>query len=153
VAKHLSLFCLAVVFSNAFAQNPCPGQKVSVTLVVILAGEEGSTIDPRLKAIAEEVRLKFPNLTSFRLKSMATKSLVANDKTLIPVVDNRDVEVTIKHGADAEKRVCLAVTAPDQGEIVYRSVCGKFLPIVTRYQTKSRELLILAIRVQPCKDE
>jgi hypothetical protein len=153
VAKHLSLCCLALIFSSVFAQDPCPGQKVSVTLVVILAGEKDSTVDPRLKAIADEVRLKYPHLTSFRLKSMSTKSLVANDKTLIPVVDNRDVAVTIKHGADAEKRVCLAVTAPDQGEIVYRSVCGKFLPIVTRYQTKSRELLILAIRVQPCKDE
>ena len=52
-----------------------------------------------------------------------------------------------------EKRVSLAVTAPDQGEIEYRCVCDKFLLIVTRYQTKSKERLILAIRVQPCKDE
>jgi hypothetical protein len=81
------------------------------------------------------------------------QSLLANDKTMIPVVESRDVAITIKHGADTEKRVSLAVVAPDQGEIVYRCVCGKFLPIVTRYQTRDRELLILAIRVQPCKDE
>jgi hypothetical protein len=68
-------------------------------------------------------------------------------------VDNKDVAITIKHGADQEKRVSLAVVPPDQGEIVYRSVCDKFLPIVTRYHTAANERLILAIRVQPCKGE
>jgi hypothetical protein len=30
------------------------------------------------------------------------------------------------------------------------TICDKFLPIVTRYRTTNKELLILAVRVQPC---
>ena len=121
--------------------------------MVILAREDGNTVDKRLTAIAEEVQLKRPNLKNFRIKSMASHSLAADEQTIFPVVDDKTVTITIRHCADKEKRVCLAVIPPDQGEVVYRCVCGKFLPIVTRYQTDRKELLILAIRAQPCTGE
>jgi hypothetical protein len=35
---------------------------------------------------------------------------------------------------------------------LYTSACGKFFPIVTRYQTKERERLIIAIMVRCCKN-
>lgn len=127
-----------------------PGGKIKVTLVVILAGEEGDAVDPRLKAIAEEVRKLNPNLTSFRLKTMTCKSLEPDAKTAFALVEGQQAHVVVKHGADANNKVGLAVTAPGQGEIVYRTVCGKFLPIVTRYHTRAKERLILAVRVQPC---
>jgi hypothetical protein len=153
MVRFLALIAVAGTIASALGQTPCSGQKVAVTLVVILAKEEGGRVDPKLKAIAAEVQIKNPSLTSFRIKSMTTRSLAPDDKTLFALVDNKNVAITIKHGADQEKRVSLAVVAPDQGEFVYRCVCGKFLPIVTRYQTKGKERLILAIRVQPCKEE
>ena len=152
-AKFISILGLVSVLAGTPAQNPCAAPKVKVTLVVILASEDGAKVDAKLTAIAEEVRIKNPNLTSFRLGSMASKSLAVDEKALFPLVEDKSVAITIQHGADKEKRVCLAVSAPDQGEIVYRCVCGKFLPIVTRYQTKAKERLILAIRVEPCKGE
>ena len=66
---------------------------------------------------------------------------------------DRKIDMVIKHGADQDNRVRLAVNIPNMGELEYQTVCGKFLPIVTRCKTKSGERLILAIRVQPCKDE
>jgi len=134
---------------------PCLGKKdpVKVTLIVILASEEGNKIDWRLKAIADEVQNLHPHLKSFTLKHMESKSLKFAEKTSLPAVEGQKVSMIIKHGADKENRVGIAVTAPTLGEIEYRSVCGKFLPIVTRYQTKSKELLILAIRVQPCRGD
>jgi hypothetical protein len=153
MAVVLAVIGLTGTIASALGQTPCAGQKVAVTLVVILAKEDGDRIDPKLKAIAEEVRVKYPNLRSFRIKSMTAKSLAPDHTTLFPLVENKNVAITIKHGADQEKRVSLAVLAPDQGEFVYRCVCGKFLPIVTRYQTQANELLILAIRAQPCKEE
>lgn len=130
----------------------CPNEKVKVTLVVILASEEGDFVDKRLKSIAKEIQKKNPNFKSFKLKTMTCKSLSADEKALFTLVDEKSAQVVVKHGADKSNRVSLAVTAPDQGEIVYRTVCGKCLPIVTRYQTKSKERLILAIQVQPCND-
>lgn len=153
MTRPLSLLACFAVVAGAVAQPPCQMKKVKVTVVVILASEEGNTIDAKLTAIAEEIRIKNPSFKSFHLKSMSTKSLAADEKTVFPLVDKKTVAITIKHEADKEKRVSLAVIAPDQGEIVYRCVCEKFLPIVTRYQTKNKERLILAIRAQPCKEE
>lgn len=134
---------------------PCLGEKdpVKVTLVVILASEEGDKIDPHLIAIAKEVQNLHPHLTSFTLKHMESKSLKYAEKVSLQTVEKQKVSMVIKHGADKENRVGLAVTAPTLSEVEYRTVCGKFLPIVTRYQTKSKELLILAIRVQPCRGD
>ena len=70
----------------------------------------------------------------------------------IGVVDEVTAQVIVKHGADKNNKVSLSVTAPEQGEIVYRTVCGKYLPIVTRYQTQADERLMLAIEVKPCKE-
>ena len=134
-------------------KKPDKVEKVKVTLVVILASEEGDFVDKRLKAIAEEVQKLNPQLKSFHLKSMTNKSLTPEEKASFSLVDDKSAVVIVKHGADSENRVGVAVTAPNQGEIEYRTVCGKFLPIVTRYQTKGKERLILAIRVQPCQGE
>jgi len=125
-------------------------KKIKVTIVVILASETGSEVDKQLKGIAEEVRKLNPSLTNFKLKSWEAKSLAPDEKASFKLVDDKTAMVVVKHGADNENRVGLAVTAPGQSEIVYRCACGKFLPIVTRCQTKSNERLILAIRVQPC---
>lgn len=134
---------------------PCHDEKdpIKVTLVVILAKEDGDKVDPRLKAIAEEVRKLHPNLTSFELKCMENKSLKPGQKVSLSCIEKKAVEMMVKQGADKDNRVVLAVTAPSMGEIEYQTVCGKFLPIVTRYQTKSKERLILAIRVQPCRGD
>ncbi len=84
------------------------------------------------------------------MKCWEVRSLAPNEKSSFKVVDKETAVVVVKHGADEQNRVCLAVTAPGQDEIIYRCSCGKFLPIVTRYQTKANERLILAIRVEPC---
>jgi hypothetical protein len=134
---------------------PCPPKdgKVKVTLVVILATEEGDKVDPRLKAIAEEVQRLNPTLKSFQLKTMTCRSLAPGEKASFPLVDDKTAQVIVEHAADKNNKVALAIIPPDQGEIIYRTVCGKFLPIITRCQTKSKERLILAVRVQPCLGE
>ena len=135
--------------------SACPDEKapIKVTLVLILATEEGNTIDPRLKAIAEEVQKLNPNLKSFTLKSMQSKSLKPGDKVSMPLVEDRKVDLKVNSGADKDNRVRLSIFAPNMGEIEYQSVCGKFLPIVTRCKTKQNERLILAVRVQPCRGD
>lgn len=146
------------ILTVVLAQCPQPGvpgpkadEKVKVTVVVILASETGNTIDHRLQSIAEEVRKREQKLKSFKLVSMQTQSLAVDERGSFNLVDSKTVKVVVKQPADPIDKVVLAVEAPEQGEIVYRSKCGKFLPIVTRYQTADRQRLILALRVQPCK--
>ena len=66
-------------------------------------------------------------------------------------VEDKKAEIVIKHGADKDNRVTLAVKPPGMNLIDYQSVCGKFLPIVTPCTTKNGERLILLIRVEPCR--
>ncbi len=150
LARILALLSIAGFVVSAEAGAPDPNGKIKVTLVVVLASEEPGSVDPRLKAIAAEVRNHNPSLQSFRLKEMTSKSLDLDEKRTFDLVEGKSAQVVVRRRADKDNRVELAVTAPDQGEIVYRTVCGKFVPIVTRCQTKARERLILAIRVQPC---
>jgi hypothetical protein len=128
---------------DAIAATP----RVSVTVVVILAGEEGTAVDPQLAGIAEEIRKQNPQLKSFHLKSMTKRSLPENERSEFDLVEGKKVDVVIKHALDSENKVSVSVTPSDQGEIAYRTVTGKFLPIVTRHQTKDRQRLIFAVRV------
>ncbi len=150
-----SLSLASLLLAGWVYSCPCGNEKdpVKITLVVILAKDSGNTIDPRLKAIAEEVRKLNPNLKSFALKSIQSKSIKPGERTSLPTVENKKVDFIIRHGADKDNRVGISVFPPNMGEIEYLASCGKFLPIVTRYETKSKERLIIAIRVQPCRGD
>jgi hypothetical protein len=150
----LSLMILFATFASlALADCRWPDEKdpVKVTLVVILACEKGDKIDKKLKDLAVEVQKLHPNLKSFVIKSEECKSLKPNEKVSLLCVDEESAAIAIKHGADKDNRVSLAIKPPRMNEVEYQSVCGKFLPIVTPYKTKKGECLILAIRVEPCQ--
>jgi hypothetical protein len=90
-------------------------EKIKVTLVVILASEDTRQVDPPLLQIAEEVRKLNPQLTRFRLKSMTTRELNENERAAFALPDGKKVEVVVRHGADRENRVGLAVGAARAG--------------------------------------
>jgi hypothetical protein len=180
---------LCICPSEAAGQPPAKesASKVNVTVVVILASERCQFIDPLLKNLAKEVQKKDAKLTGFTLVSMTEMSLEANVPAAFPCVEGTVVAVNVHHCGDKENKICLGVTAPLQNEFVYKTVCDKFLPIMTCYQTKERvppkwiaaavlqcagggplgpilacdtidshrcrDRLILAIRVQACKNK
>jgi hypothetical protein len=128
--------------------------KVKVCLVSILASQTDEKIDEKLKSIAKEVQKSKPELKlkGFHLANMTCSSLAKEEKWIVDLVEGQKAEITIHQCADKEKCVILKVRAPGRGEITYRTVCGKFLPIVTKYQTKDKkDQLILAIMVKPCQ--
>ena len=47
----------------------------------------------------------------------------------------------------------LKVVPPKMGAITYSTPCGKFLPMITGYRRKNGDVLIIAVRVQPCPGE
>jgi hypothetical protein len=127
------------------------GGRVKVAVVTILASKDSPEVDPRLKHIAEEVRKTKPKLKGFQLANMTCKSLTQGEQWKVKLVDGQEAVVVVEQPANKQKNVILRVRAPRQGEIVYKTVCGKFLPIVTRYKTKKGgDRLIIAIMVKPC---
>jgi len=125
--------------------------KVRVCVVAILATDRDDKVDRRLKDIAREVRKIDPKLTGLQLAQLSCKSLEGGKDDKFELVDGQSVAVTIQRKADKDDRVRVKVAPPLMGEITYSTPCGKFLPIVTPFRTKTNDLLIVAIRVQPCQ--
>jgi hypothetical protein len=132
----LALNCPAQAGGQAQAKQPEP--KVKVTVVVILASERCQFIDPLLKNVAAELQKTEPKLSGFRLVSMTDMSLAGDAKGSFVTVEGEKAEVQVKQCMDKDNKVCLVVTPPLQNEIEYKTVCGKFLAIVTHYKTKER---------------
>ncbi|HXG11821.1 MAG TPA: hypothetical protein VNK04_18845 [Gemmataceae bacterium] len=145
------LAALAGLAAAASAGRACQPEQVRVTVVVILATDQNDKVCPTLECLAKEVRKKRPELTGFRQGNQTCKSMTVGKEETFELLEGQCAAVVVQHGANAHNWVCLKVHAPGVGDIVYRSVCGKFFPIVTGYQTKKNETLILAIRVEPCK--
>jgi hypothetical protein len=126
------------------------GDEIKITVVAVLATSENKDVDAKCACLAKEVQKEHPSLTGFKIKRCTCKELSVGDKFKFPLVDDEVAEVSIQRGKGKDDRVGLTVKPPLGGEIVYASCCGKFFPIMTRYQTKDKEQLIIAIRVQCC---
>jgi hypothetical protein len=128
-----------------------PKGTIRVTVVAILATDQNEKVDPKLKGIARVVKKSEPQLTGYRLAQTTQLELAVGEKHKFPLVDKEFTEVIVQQGTEAQNKVSLKVKAPQMGEIAYTTACGKFFPIVTRYQTKEKERLIVAIMVGTCK--
>jgi hypothetical protein len=143
----------ALAFLSAWPTDEAPvgaARRVRVSVVVILASEREDAVDNKLKCIGDEVRKMHPKLTGFRMAKVFYRSLPVGARSTFRLPGGEVAEVAVERGADGKGRVRLKVSPPRMGEIAYSTPCGKFLPIITPVRTKKNELLILAIRVQPC---
>jgi len=133
--------------------KPLGKDEVRVSVVAILASETCTEVDWRLQCIAKEVQKVHPQLKlkGFRLAKMTCKAVPVRGSETFELAVDQTAAVTVLRAADKENKVQLKVTPPTLGEITYTTTCGKFFPIVTGYQTKNGEWLILAVRVQPCQ--
>jgi hypothetical protein len=148
-----ALALLLLPSDPAGAGAPCAGvqkQEVRVTVLTILATERNAKVDGCVECIAREVQKKYPKLTGFHRGPMSRKPILVGQKGTFDLVAGQVAVVTVGHGADESNRVELKVAPPQMGEITYETCCGKFFPIVTHFRTNQNDLLIIAVRVQPC---
>ncbi len=149
--RHLGV---GFIFLTLLAAAPLKAEEeketVQVSVLAILATERDNKIDPKLACIAREVQKTHKKLTGFQMVKMTRKPLAIGVKETFELVGEQKAAVTVKQGADEKNRIQMKVAPPQMGEITYDTCCGKFLPIVTPFRTKNNDLLILAVRVQPC---
>src|SRR5262245_7484159 len=150
--RYLNLFSTVLLLLGApTAARSQPDRDVKISVVAILASETAKRdVDPRLEDIAKEVEKKLPKMKRFRLAKMTCKSVPLNLAESFELAADQSATITVLKPADKDNRVQLKVTPPTLGEITYTTTCGKFFPIVTRYQSANKEWLIIAVRVQPC---
>lgn len=150
-SRQATLALLMVLAATSFLWASEPDQPaIKVSVLAILANDRTKKVAPELECIADELRKVNPNLTSFRVAKMSCKSVKIGARDTFDLGNDQSTTIIID-GKDPEGCVQLRVTAPLLGEIHYLTTCGKFLPIFTRYETKTKEQLIIAVRVQPCQ--
>jgi hypothetical protein len=148
LTRYALLGLMALVVLAAEPAEPAP--EVTVSVLAILATDQNNKVDKRVECIAREVQKIDPKLTGFQVHKMMCQPVALGGKVSIPVIDDQSVTVTVDRPVLKEKGFQLKVEPPTLGEITYETCCGKFLPVITRYQTKDKQLLIIAVRVQAC---
>jgi hypothetical protein len=135
--------------------DPCTEaeEKVDVTLIVVVATTKNNRIEPKVECIAKAVQKLDPSLTGFRLATTTRETMIVGTRKKFPLVEDQVAIVETKRCTEEPKRVCLSVKAPRMGSITYTSCCGKFFPLLTGYETKGKDRIIIAVMVESCKDE
>jgi hypothetical protein len=146
-------FCVGLVVLSFLAAAPPKdeGGTVQVSVIAIIATERDDKIDPKLACIAREVRKTHKNLTGFRMGLMTRKTVAIGGKDSFELIGDQKAYIAVKQGDDGNNRVQVKIIPPQMGEITYDTCCGKFLPVLTPFKTKDNDVLILAVRVQPCR--
>jgi hypothetical protein len=149
-----SIFAFAFAFAGApgaaRAADPCKTAPTRLTIVVVLATEKNKAVDPKLAALAAEVRKLHEELTGFRVESVLQKSLAPGESHTFELIDKQKLVVKVDKPKDKEGKVGLTVTPPGLDEVSYTCTCDKFFPLVTPHKTKGGERMILAILAKPC---
>jgi hypothetical protein len=129
----------------------CPtDQPVRVTVVVVLASTKDTGVDPKLADLAKEVQKREPTLIGFRLVSTEAKSIPIGQGDAFDLIDQQQLRVKVEKPKDANGRIGLTILPPGLERIKYGCACEKFFPVVTPYQTKNGEVLIVAVMAKPC---
>jgi len=140
------LLALSAVGGATRAADP----PVRVTVVAMLASANHAVVDPKLVALADEVRKRHPKLTGFQLSAALQKSIPVGESATFALADGQSMKVTINSPKDKSGRIGITLFPPGLGEIQYTCVCDKFVPLITPHITKSGERLVIAVLVKPC---
>ncbi len=129
----------------------CPTEDpVRVTVVIVLATADNTTVDPKLKELAKEVQKRDPKLTGFKLVATECKSIPVGGNTTISLTDKQELKMKVDQSKDEKGRISLTLNPPGMDAVTYACACDKFFPVVTPHRTKAGEQLIIAIMAKPC---
>ena len=125
--------------------------KAHVTVVSIVASNKDTTIDEKAQEIAREVHKKSPELIGFRIATTTGRTIPMGSKESFGTVDENEVVIEVSPAEDDTVRYAVQVKVPTVSSLSYKCVGGKFFPIVTGYETKNGERLIIAVMVEEPK--
>jgi hypothetical protein len=136
----------------AFIAPKCPHaeERVSVTVVVVLATTENENVDKALAELAKVVQKHEPKLTGFKVEAVCAKSIAVGGAETFALVETAELKITVTRPEGRDGRVALTLSAPGVEKLTYCCACHKFFPIATDYRTKGGEVLIVAVMGKPC---
>lgn len=119
---------------------------VRVTVMAILATDRNKEVDEDLTDIADRVQKAEPKLTGFRKGRTTALPVGVGGKGTFSLVEEESATVMVD--AILKEKAKMTVKPPTLGAVTYTTAYDKFFPIVTRYETKNKDRLIVAIMVE-----
>jgi len=119
-ARFVMALLLLLSFPAGSAAAPA-GPSVTVDLGVVLASQEGTTMDPALSSIQDKLRSMF-NYTAYRMLDRQRKSLSVGETEVFPLPGNRSMTVT--PSPSRGKKVRLAVEIREGGKNLIATTLG-----------------------------
>lgn len=141
---------LATLLLLAGSAGRAADPPVRVTVVAVLASADHAAVDPKLAALAQELRKRHPKWTGFRLAAALQKSIPVGESATFALADGQSMKVTIDTPKDQSGRIGITLYPPGLDEIQYTCVCDKFVPLITPHVTKAGERLVIAVLAKPC---
>jgi len=127
-------------------------RKIRITVVAVLASSTDREVDRRLADLAPELRKKDPSWTGFKVERVNCETIELGGRKSFPLVDDCEVVIFVK---EREESGCvrLLIKPATLGDISYSCCCDKFFPVITRYETRDKKRLVIAVLVHssPCK--
>ena len=127
-----------------------PAPPVKVTLVVVLASTTDDKINPKLATLAKEVQKRDEEFIGFIISDTLVQSIPIGESHSFRLPEKQTATVIATKGKDKDGRIELTVKLPGLDAVTYTCVCDKFFPIVTPYQLKTGETVLVAIQAKPC---
>src|SRR5262245_3553141 len=98
----------------------CPNDDpVRVTVVIILATEKNSDVDPALTELAKQVQKRAPKLTGYKVHATEAKSIAVGDSATFVLVEKQELKVTVTRQKDAGGKIALTIKPPELENITY----------------------------------
>jgi hypothetical protein len=139
-----------VLATFLFVACPADDKPVNVTVVIVLATEQNTRVDPKLKELAKEVQKRDPKLTGFKLVATECKSVAVGASATVNLTDKQVLKLTVDQARDKDGRISLTLDPPGMDAVTYACACDKFFPVVTPHRTRAGDQLIIAVMAKPC---
>lgn len=120
-ARLIAFLLLILLTLSAGSETSASGPPVTVDVGVVLASQEGVTVDPALASIREKLRSMF-NYTSYRMLDRQQRSLAVGETGEFVLPGNRSMRVT--PSPSRGKKVRLAVEIREGGRNLIATTLG-----------------------------
>jgi hypothetical protein len=147
MTRFLTLLIAFALVARVSAEEP-----VRITVVIVLASESHKEVNDKIKEVADAVQQKHPNLTGFKLQRTLVENIERGKTGTFKLPGDAKMEVSVHSQLDENGCLTLTIKPPTLGEITYHCKCGRYFPILTKFQPNKEtdEKMILAIMAKPC---
>src|SRR4051794_12027920 len=138
------LLVLSLTLAAADSLHP-----IRITVVVVFGSTKSTEIDPKLVPLAKEIQKLDPTLKGFVIFDNLQWSLAVGGSHTFALPEKHELKVKVCKPKDKDGWVGMMMEPPGLGEVRYKCLCDKFLPVLTPQVMANGDRLIVVVMAKP----